>query len=147
MAGIRHQATRSAGGDTQPRSDFVLLFDHSFLPELFRALPISFRFQRLGVVPACRRLAPAFLGLGEHGELLQMLVQRVNPDLTAEGDGIVVDAILSIDTTRPSLKPLYRSALQVRMPVRVQRCNQTSGCHRGSSRLSIPQSHTRSWKN
>lgn len=41
-------------------------------------------------------------------------MQRVNPDLAAEGDGVVVDAILSIDTTRPSLKPLYRSALQVR---------------------------------
>lgn len=43
-----------------------------------------------------------------------MLVRRVDPALAAAGDGTVVDAILAIDTTRPSLKPIYRSALQVR---------------------------------
>lgn len=47
-------------------------------------------------------------------ELLQVMVQRVDPKLAPKGDGLVVDAILSIDTDRPSLKPLYRSALQVR---------------------------------
>lgn len=47
-------------------------------------------------------------------DLLQVLVQRVDPEQVGEGDGLVVDAILSIDTDRPSLKPLYRSALQVR---------------------------------
>lgn len=61
------------------------------------------------------------MSVGDHSELLQVLVQTVDPDLAAEGDGIVVDAILSIDTTRPSLKPLYRAALQVTVPVRVQR--------------------------
>lgn len=50
----------------------------------------------------------------KHSELLQMLVQRVSPDLVEEGDGVVVDAILAIDTERISLKPIYRSALQVR---------------------------------
>lgn len=45
--------------------------------------------------------------------LLQALVQRVKPELADMSDGVVVDAILSIDTERPSLKPLYRSALQV----------------------------------
>lgn len=58
-------------------------------------------------------VSACFLVGDHHSELLQVLVKRVNPDLAAEGDGIVVDAILSIDTTRPSLKPLYRSALQV----------------------------------
>lgn len=46
-------------------------------------------------------------------DLLQALVQRVDPELASKGDGLVVDAILAIDTDRPSLKPLYRSALQV----------------------------------
>lgn len=38
----------------------------------------------------------------------------MDPALAAKGDGEVVDAILAIDTDRPSLKPLYRSAVQVR---------------------------------
>lgn len=46
-------------------------------------------------------------------ELLQVLVQRVDPEMATKGDGLVVDAILSVDTDRPSLKPIYRSALQV----------------------------------
>ena len=54
------------------------------------------------------------LPLSVRSDLLQVLVQRVDPELVGEGDGLVVDAILSIDTDRPSLKPLYRSALQVR---------------------------------
>lgn len=62
-------------------------------------------------------MRPHFIGGRNRSELLQVLVQRVKPDLAAEGDGVVVDAILSIDTTRPSLKPLYRSALQVRLSV------------------------------
>lgn len=60
------------------------------------------------------RLRATRLFLLVHSELLQMLVQRVDPELGDKGDGLVVDAILSIDTDRPSLKPLYRSALQVR---------------------------------
>lgn len=51
--------------------------------------------------------------INQISELLQVLVQRVEPDRASDGDGIVVDAILSIDTARPSLKPIYRSALQV----------------------------------
>ncbi|CAN0291965.1 unnamed protein product, partial [Laminaria digitata] len=54
--------------------------------------------------------SPAFKDMAS--DLLQVLVQRVDPELVGEGDGLVVDAILSIDTDRPSLKPLYRSALQ-----------------------------------
>ncbi|CAM9263242.1 unnamed protein product, partial [Pylaiella littoralis] len=54
--------------------------------------------------------SPAFKDMAS--ELLQVLVQRVNPDLVEEGDGVVVDAILAIDTDRVSLKPIYRSALQ-----------------------------------
>lgn len=47
-------------------------------------------------------------------ELLQVLVQRVDPSAAGKGDATVVDAILAVNTDRPSLKPLYRSALQVR---------------------------------
>ncbi|CAN0082658.1 unnamed protein product, partial [Ectocarpus sp. 12 AP-2014] len=54
--------------------------------------------------------SPAFKDMAS--DLLQVLVRRVDPDRAAEGDGTVVDAILSIDTARPSLKPIYRSALQ-----------------------------------
>lgn len=48
-------------------------------------------------------------------DLLQVLVQRVDPLTGGEGDAIVVDAILAVNThTMISLKPLYRSAVQVR---------------------------------
>lgn len=73
------------------------------------------------------RLRATRLFIPVHSELLQMLVQRVDPELGEKGDGLVVDAILSIDTDRPSLKPLYRSALQVRNRFFLFCCGLVSG--------------------